>query len=132
MSDPFSAIRSARTGGPNYGLDTEAIIGRLTAWQSVCSFTVIGAEGDAVDIEFQTLPGDMDSFVKELYEFCPDLVDQGTGCVHEFLDVAEVGEALTPELKELIDGIDFNDENYGLDILKRQLLRDKKVKLWWD
>jgi hypothetical protein len=94
---------------------------------------VTGAEGDAVDIQFQTLPEDMDAFVKDLYEFCPDLVDQGTGCLHEFLDVTdESGEKLTPELKQFIDGVDFTDENYGLEILKRELQLHKKVTLWWD
>jgi hypothetical protein len=53
--------------------------------------------------------------------------------LHEFLDVAEQSaEALTPELKQLIEGVDFNDENYGVEILKRELQRDKKVRLWWD
>jgi hypothetical protein len=133
MNSPFSAIRTAHTGGPNYGLDTDAIIARLTAWQSLCSFTVVGAEGDAVDIQFESLPKDMDAFVRDLYEFCPDLVDQGTGCLHEFLDVAdETDEALTPELKQLIEGVDFTDENYGIEILKREIQRDKKVTLWWD
>ena len=133
MSDPFSAIRAAHTGGQNYGLDTEAIIARLTGWQPLCSFSVTGAEGDAVDIQFETLPKDMDAFARDLYEFCPDLVDQGTGCLHEFLDVVdETGEALTPELKQLIEGVDFTDENYGVEILKREIQRNKKVTLWWD
>ena len=133
MNDAFAAIRAAHTGGPNYGLDTEAIIAHLAKWQSICTFTVTGAEGDAVDIRFETLPEDLDAFVRDLYEFCPDLVDQGTGCLHEFLDVAdESGEELTPEMKQMIEGVDFTDDNYGLEILKRELQRNKKVTLWWD
>ena len=132
MSDSFpEMIRTAHTGGPNYGFDTEAIIARLVGWQSLCSFTVTSAQGDAVDIQFETLPKDMDAFVRDLYEFCPDLVDQGTGCFDEFIDVTDES-TLTPELKELFKGVDFADENYGLEILKRQLQRDKKVTLWWD
>jgi hypothetical protein len=132
-NDPFAAIRQAGTGAPNFDLDTDAIIERLTRWQSVCSFSVVGAEGDTVDIEFATLPKDMDTFVRDLYEFCPDLVDQGTGCVHEMIEMMEeTGEELAPEMKKLIEGVDFTDENYGLEILKREIQQKKNVQLWWD
>lgn len=131
--DSFVAIREAATGGPNYDLDTNAIIERLTKWQSLCNFTVTGAGRDTVDIEFKTFPEDMDAFVKDLEEFCPDLVAQGTGCMHEMLEaMEEMGEEITPELQQLIEGVDFSDENYGLEILKRELLQKKGVQLWWD
>lgn len=133
MSDPFTVIRRAKSCGPNYGLDTDAIIARLTSWQTLCSFIVTGAEGDTVEIKFETLPQDMDAFVRDLYEFCPDLVDQGTGCLHEFLELAdETGEEITPEMKKLTEGVDFSDENYGLEILKRELHLRKNLTLWWD
>ena len=133
MNDPFSAIRQAHTGGPNYGFDTNAIIARLTKWQALCSFSVTSAEGDAVDIKFETLPKNMDAFVRDLYEFCPDLVDQGTGCLHEFIETTgDSGEELTPQMRKLIEGVDFTDENYGLEILKRELQQTMSVKLWWD
>jgi hypothetical protein len=34
---------------------------------------------DTVDLEFAALPSDLGAFAKELYEFCPDLIDQGFG-----------------------------------------------------
>jgi hypothetical protein len=131
--DSLAAIRDAETCAPNFDLDTNAIIDELTKWQSLCSFKVTGASGDRADIEFITLPKDMDAFVRNLYAFCPDLVDQGTGCVHEMVEaVEEMGEELPPELAEVVEGIDFNDEDYGLEILKRELLQRKSVTLWWD
>ena len=133
IHDSFTAIREAGTGAPNFDLDTEAIIGRLTKWQSICSFSVVAAEGDTVDITFATFPKDMDAFIRDLYGFCPDLVDQGTGCVHEMVEMMEeTGEELTPEMKKLTEDVDFTDENYGLEILKREILQRKCVKLWWD
>ena len=128
--DPFAEIRKAGTNGANYDLDTDAIIARLTHWQALCSFTVANAKGDSVDITFTTLPN---AFVRDLYEFCPDLVDQGTGCVHEMVEaMEETGEELNPEMKALIEGVDFSDENYGLEILKREIQRTPSVTLWWD
>jgi hypothetical protein len=132
-NDSFAVIRSAGTGAPNFDLDTDAIIERLTKWQLLCSFSVVGAEGDTVDIKFETFPKDMEAFVRDLYEFCPDLVDQGTGCVHEMIEMMEeTGEDLTPEMKKLTAGVDFTDENYGLEILKREIQQKKGVQLWWD
>jgi len=29
-------------------------------------------------------------------------------------------------------GIDFEDENYGLELLKRSLVATKELFLWWD
>lgn len=132
-NDPLAAVRDADTCAPNFELDTNAIIAELAKWQSLCEFKVTGAKGDRVDIEFTTLPKDMDTFVRDLYAFCPDLVDQGTGCVHEIVEAMEdVGEDLDPTMAKLIEGIDFSDENYGLEILKRELVQRKSVTLWWD
>lgn len=132
-ADPFAPIRAASTSAPNFDLATDAILARLEKWQSLCSFTVTAATHDSADIEFTTLPADMDAFVRDLNDFCPDLVDQGAGCVHEMVDMLEeTGEELAPEMAALIEGIDFSDKNYGLEILKRELQNRKAVKLWWD
>lgn len=132
-NDPFAAVRAAGTSAPNFEMDNAAIIARLTQWRSLCSFEVTGAESDTVDIVFKTLPKDVDAFIRDMYDFCPDLVDQGTGCVHEMIEVMEEsGEPLSPELEKLIQGIDFSDENYGLEILKREIVQKMEVSLWWD
>jgi hypothetical protein len=132
-TDQYEQIRKANTDGMNYDLDTEAIVTRLRHWESLCKFRVTGAGHDTVDVEFETLPKDMDAFIRDLYDFCPDLVDQGTGCMHEMVEMMEeTGEELEPEMKKLIEGVDFEDENYGLEILKRALQQNKSVKLWWD
>ena len=131
--DEFAVIREQQTSAPNFGLDTDAILAELRRWQTLCSFRVMDAGGDRVHIEFDTLPGDMGAFVRELYAFCPDLVDQGTGCVAEMVEMAnEACGGIPDEMKELIEGVDFEDEDYGLEILKRELQRGKKVTLWWD
>ncbi|MDB6111870.1 MAG: hypothetical protein JWR69_3620 [Pedosphaera sp.] len=132
-NDEYAVLRESETNGANYDLDTPDIIARLKQWKTLCSFRIMGAESDTVDIEFETLPKEMDAFVKDLYDFCPDLVDQGTGCVGEMVEMAqETGEEIPAKLQELIKGVDFTDENYGLEILKRELQRDRTLKLWWD
>jgi hypothetical protein len=94
---------------------------------------VTSAKDDAVDIEFVTIPEDMDAFVRDLYEFCPDIVDQGAGCVADMVEaMEEAGEELPDAMKMLIEGIDFEDEDFGLEIVKRTLQIDKSITLWWD
>lgn len=128
-SDSFTAIREANTEAPNYDLDTDTIIERLTGWQQLCSFRILSAGHDQIEIEFDTLPKDMEAFTQDLYEFCPDLVDQGTECIP---DMIEMGEELPPEMLKLIEGVDFEDQKYGMEILQRQLQQAKSVTLWWD
>lgn len=131
-NDPlFEPVLRANTSAPNFQLDTAAIIQHLTSWRAVCNFTITAAESDRVDISFHTLPADMTAFVADMYSFCPDIVDQGTGCVAEMVE-AEDPETMPEEMKELVQGVDFQDDDYGLEILKRILEHDKKIMLWWD
>ena len=135
-SDPFARIRKVGTGGPNYGLATEAIIARLTQWQSLCSFRVTRVRRDGLDIEFDSLPKDMDAFIRDLIKFCPDLdgediVPQG-GLYQILKYMKDHGEPWTAEMEEFAAGINFDDENWNLDVLKREIQKTKKVKLWWD
>ncbi len=75
----------------------------------------------------------MDTCARELDDFCPDLVDQGTGCVHEMVEaMEEMGEEVSPEIARLIEGVDLTNENYGVELLKREVENSKTVKLWWD
>lgn len=39
---------------------------------------------------------------------------------------------LPPNMLKLIEGIDFEDENYGIEILKREIEQRKELQLWWD
>ena len=132
-NDPFALVREAHTSAPNFELTNDQIVEHLKQWQSLCAFHVTSAKGDTVEIQFDSLPKDMNAFARDLYAFCPDLVDQGTGCVHEMVEaMEETGEELSPQMKKLIEGVDFSDENYGVEILKREVEMRKQVTLWWD
>lgn len=121
-------IEAAGTSAGNYDMDFAAIRDRIQSWSDRCTFRILSADRASVKIGFESLPDDMDAFVAELYAFCPDLVTQGTGCVAEMVEAGEV----PPNIEGLIEGVDFSDENYGLEILKRFIVRDRQVKLWWD
>jgi hypothetical protein len=86
-----------------------------------------------VTIHFKTLPVDTKKFAQEIYEFCPDIVDQHFGCFGEIFEaMEESGEEIPEETKKLIEGIDFSSDDYGLNLLEQALKIDGRVELWWD
>jgi hypothetical protein len=86
----FDILRVARSDACNYDLDTEQLIERLTDFERRFGIVITHAETDTIEFGLGTTPEDWQAFAQELYEFCPDIVDQGTGSV----------EALAAELRE--------------------------------
>ena|SRR5215471_19412533 len=75
--DGFEKVWKAETDGSNYDLVTEDIVAHLKKWQKLCSFRIVAADYNTVEIEFDTLPKDLEAFCRDAYEFCPDLVADG-------------------------------------------------------
>ena len=89
-TDPFDPLRTMATNGTNYDIHTDSIITRLADWDRRYGLTIVGAGLDWVEAELVRPPPDWVAFAREVYEFCPDIVDQGT----------ETVEALAEEMKE--------------------------------
>ena len=131
--DKYAELKKCGTHGANYGLGPEDILAKFQEWDKVCDFSLSDIDFDSVMVNFRSLPEDLDSFAKDVYDFCPDTVDQGFGCVEEMIEAAEeMGEDIPEDIKELAEGVDFVDEDYGIELLKRSLKRHMKVHLWWD
>jgi hypothetical protein len=80
-ADPFEILRAMGTNGWNYDLSPEMVIARLKEWDGRYGLVFRGIAFDWVEAEFKTQPQDMVGFAKEVYAFCPDVVDQGTESV---------------------------------------------------
>ena len=78
-TDQLEILRIMHTDGDQYDISNQDVIDRLTEWGKTAPFEVIGADNDWVEIEFKTLPQDLKAFAEEVYDFCPDAVDQGPG-----------------------------------------------------
>ena len=90
-------------------------------------------EYDRVIVTFSRLPENLENLATEIYEFCPDVIDQGYGCMDDILAMkAQSKTELDEETKLLIQDVDFNDENFGLKILQNDLKFSQTVFLWWD
>ena len=78
-TDQYEILRIMQTNGDDYDISNQDIIDRLKEWEKSSPFDIIGADNDWVEIEFRTLPKDLKAFTEEVYDFCPDAVDQGPG-----------------------------------------------------
>jgi len=126
-------IREIGTNGCNYDISTDDIVAKLDKWKNKIQFEILEVTQDSVTIHFQTLPEDTAKFSEEIYQFCPDTVDQHFGCFDEMIEsFTEADEDIPENVYQLIEGVDFSDENYGLILLERALKIDGHVQLWWD
>jgi hypothetical protein len=82
-TDQFDILRVMQTNGENDDLSHEEIIEQLREWEQQYPFEIIGAENDWVELELKTVPKDLMSFAEDVYDFCPDAVDEGAGTVKE-------------------------------------------------
>jgi hypothetical protein len=72
--DKYAPLIKAETNGDNYDISTEDIIARLKEWDEICSFRITEVDYNTVTLEFDRLPTDIQAFVREAYDLCPDLV----------------------------------------------------------
>jgi hypothetical protein len=76
---PIDILQIAQTDAVNYGMTNEDLKRRLARWHKAYGIDVWQAETDTIQLRFIRMPPNLQSFAKEVYEFCPDIVDQGVG-----------------------------------------------------
>lgn len=75
----FDILRQARSDAANYDMTTEDLITKLQDYDTQYGIDIFHAETDTIEFRLLRVPEDMDAFARDLYEFCPDIVDQGVG-----------------------------------------------------
>lgn len=79
--DKYDLLRFEGTNGINYNLYIEDIIDQLKVWDSLYVLDIIAVGFDFIEADIRKLPKDMSGFCHDLYTFCPDIVEQGTGSI---------------------------------------------------
>nr|WP_253260919.1 DUF4253 domain-containing protein [Rhodanobacter glycinis] len=64
-------------------MGTEDLIRKLKQWDVAYGIDIVMADTDTIQLRLKTVPPDIHAFAKELYAFCPDIVDQGVGSVEK-------------------------------------------------
>ncbi len=75
--DKYASLHFMSTNGINYDHDTNDVIDKLKEWDKLYGIEIIGSGMDFVEIILNKMPGDLKAFSNEIYEYCPDSVDQG-------------------------------------------------------
>lgn len=131
--DKYQQVREFGTNGDNYDLSTEDLIEQFQYWDVQYGIELSDITFDAVTVTFNNLPEDVTELAVEIYEFCPDVIDQHFGCMADAISIAEeFGKDLSEDIAVLLKDVDLNDEDCGFELLKRSLSIHKAVALWWD
>jgi hypothetical protein len=82
-TDQFDILSIQKTDGINYDIVNKDVIKKLKDWDNAYGIEILGADYDWVDLIIKNPIDDVPLFAKEVYEFCPDAVDQGVGEIEE-------------------------------------------------
>ncbi len=122
-----------QTNGVNCDVYTRDCIDQLDEWAERCSLAVLGAGWDWVELEFDTLPDDLQGFAEEIVEFCPDTVDQGVVKAPPEHLAGKSGEEMSEEeMEEMMEFMEEAIEDQDAADLADYLAREKRLYLWWD
>jgi hypothetical protein len=92
--DQFDAVAWARTDAINCGHETDAVVSRLKELDRRYGLELVRAETDTVEGFITGKQADWSALAQELYEFCPDIVDQGVGSVEALEEELEASKRL--------------------------------------
>ena len=91
-TDKYEVLQAVGTDGVNLDIDNAEVIAWLRTMEEQNPFTLTGAGLDFLEGHFVTPPQNADALAKRMYEFCPDIVDQGTGTVEALADELAKGK----------------------------------------
>ncbi len=89
ITDPYDIMKLAETNGANYDIQATDIIEQYKKWDTEFGILPFGIGFDFCECEIINKDIDYKKLAAAIYQFCPDVVDQGT----------ETLEALEEELK---------------------------------
>lgn len=79
----FDILRLAQSNAFNFGLETEDIITKLKTYDKKYGIDIFHAELDIIEFILQNTPNYLTAFCEDLYDFCPDIVDQDVNSIEE-------------------------------------------------
>jgi hypothetical protein len=81
MWDQYRVVKTVGTSSERLDISNAELIEWLRALERDAPFVLTGIGGDHVEGRFIGVLSDADAMARRLYEFCPDIVNQGTGSV---------------------------------------------------
>ena len=129
----FDALNEHQTNGANYDIMTDDIIAKLEEWDAKFGVEISNVRHNQVNVRFLRRPEDEAAIANEVYELCPDIIEQHFGCMAEMVEaMEEFGQDIDPKLQTILDQVDFDNPEYGMDILRMHIERCEVLPFWWD
>ena len=82
-------LRLAESNAVNFDMETEDLIDKLEEYDDNFGISILQAETDTIVVEFISLPEELVEIAENIYEFCPDIIDQGSGDINDIIDSLE-------------------------------------------
>lgn len=93
-TDELDILRWRGTDGINYDHTNEDIINKLEEWGKTNPIRIDGASFDWVLFRFENPVKNVNQFANDLYDFCPDIIDQGLGTMDALKEAIKKDEGL--------------------------------------
>ena len=84
-SDPFKLIEQIGTNGVNYDIYNPDIVKKLKEWDEEVDFKIVVIDVSRIHAYMNKLPNKIKEFSSDVYEFCPDVIDQGYSSMDEMI-----------------------------------------------
>ncbi len=82
-NDEMDILRWRGTNGINYDHTNQDVINKLEEWGKENPVRIVGVSFDWVLFNFEHPVKNVEQLAKEVYDFCPDVVEQGVGTMDE-------------------------------------------------
>jgi hypothetical protein len=81
--NPYEILKYSETNGINHNIENIDIINKCKIWDNKFGIKFLGIGFDFCEFEIIDKDINYKILAKEIYEFCPDVVDQGTETIEE-------------------------------------------------
>lgn len=84
-NNQYDVLKIMNTEGVNYDVTNEQVISKIKEWDEKVGLKIIVADVSRIEAYISKLPNDLDEFTQEVYELCPDVIEQGYGDMDEMI-----------------------------------------------
>lgn len=82
-ADKYQILRETATDGINYDIDNDSVISIIKTFDTKYDLTLTGCGLDWCQFNIGKAPSNWEVMAKEVYNVCPDVVEQGTGTIED-------------------------------------------------
>jgi hypothetical protein len=90
-TDKYAVMAAMDTNGDNFDIGTAGVIAWMKELELEQPFVLTGIGFDYMEGFFTSPVKDPAALARRMYQFCPDIVDQGVGSIEKLADELRIG-----------------------------------------